>query len=65
MANYVRNENKRKAKALVTERAMHMTRRRETKMTVVSMDFWEETDEKIKSILKERRVVVRLGGSSS
>ncbi|PON50456.1 hypothetical protein PanWU01x14_223210 [Parasponia andersonii] len=47
MANYVRNENKRKAKASATKRATHMTRRRETKTTVVPVDYWEETDEKL------------------
>ncbi|PON85366.1 hypothetical protein TorRG33x02_187760 [Trema orientale] len=58
-------EKKRKAKAPAAERATHVTRRREMKTTVVAVDFLEESDEDVESVLKERRAVVGLGGSSS
>ncbi|PON43545.1 hypothetical protein PanWU01x14_273180, partial [Parasponia andersonii] len=57
-------EKKRKSKALAVERAKHVMRTREMKTMVVTADFQEETDKEVESMLKERRVVVRLGGSS-
>ncbi|PON92634.1 hypothetical protein TorRG33x02_114940 [Trema orientale] len=50
----IHDEKKRKAKDLTVERATHMTRRREMKMMVVATDFWEETNEEVESMLKER-----------
>ncbi|PON62435.1 hypothetical protein TorRG33x02_279330 [Trema orientale] len=52
-------------KAIATERAMHVTRKKGTKTMAVAVDFWEEMDEEVESMLKERRDVVGLGWSSS
>ena len=58
-------EKKRKAKAPAAKRVTHATRIREMKTMVVGVDLCEESEEEVESMLKKRKVVVGLGGSSS